>query len=574
MQAGPGPALQTQAMMRAVVFVLALLISFPAHAADKPDPAALRDEAYQAAQLAMSSAAGAALSQLGARFSAGTDELARAVRARQDLAEAAARVDRQITQARATPDDAQATRIAALRAEADGLRTRIDAAEADLTQRFPAFAELAKPQPLSIAATQALLKDDEALALVFVARNDTFVWALTRDAVDWARAPVKRAVMVEKVKTLRAGLNPQAYALLRSGLRNFGEATVEGGEDAGRAPFDRRVAHDLYQALLQPLEKVVAGKTRLITIVNAPFDSLPMGVLVTAPPSGSDVEPADLRATPWLIRRQSLVSLPSVSSLRALRIGANPRIASEPFRGYGAPLLGPKPGAPPPEKINVASSGAVSSLYRGGALDRAAFDQLAPLPQTEGELKAIAAALGAGPDSVRVGAAATAGAVLKDDLSRFKVVAFATHGLLAGELSGLEEPALVFTPPETPSPDDNGLITASQAARLDLAADWVVLSACNTAGGDGAPGAEGFSGLARAFFYAGAKSLLVSHWPVRDDVAARMTTRMFASLRGDDRLAKAEAHRRVALDIIDDTRDASLAHPAVWAPFVVVGEGR
>jgi CHAT domain-containing protein len=216
----------------------------------------------------------------------------------------------------------------------------------------------------------------------------------------------------------------------------------------------------------------------------------------------------------------------------------------------------------------------VSSLYRGGALDRAAFDQLAPLPQTEGELKAIAAALGAGPDSVRVGAAATASAVLKDDLSRFKVVAFATHGLLAGELSGLEEPALVFTPPETPSPDDNGLITASQAARLDLAADWVVLSACNTAGGDGAPGAEGFSGLARAFFYAGAKSLLVSHWPVRDDVAARMTTRMFASLRGDDHLAKAEAHRRVALDIIDDTRDASLAHPAVWAPFVVVGEGR
>jgi CHAT domain-containing protein len=560
--------------MRAVLFALALIIGLPAQAAEKPDPAALRDEAYQAAQLAMSSAAGAALSQLGARFSAGTDELARAVRARQDLAEAATRVDRQITQARATPDDAQASRIAALRAEADGLRNRIETVEADLAQRFPAFAELARPQPLSIAATQALLRDDEALALVFVARNDTFVWALTRDAVDWTRAPVKRAAMIGKVKLLRAGLNPQAYALLRSGLRNFGEASVEGGEDSGRTPFDRRAAHELYQALLQPLEKILAGKARLITVVNTPFDSLPMGVLVTAPPTGSDVEPADLRATPWLMRRQALVSLPAVSSLRALRMNANPRVASEPFRGYGAPLLGPKPGAAPPEKINVASGGAVSSLYRGGALDRAAFDQLAPLPQTEGELKAIAAALGAGPDAVRVGAAATAAAVLKDDLSRFRVVAFATHGLLAGELSGLEEPALVFTPPETPTPDDNGLVTASQAAKLDLAADWVVLSACNTAGGDGAPGAEGFSGLARAFFYAGAKSLLVSHWPVRDDVAARMTTRMFAGLRGDGALARAEAHRRVTLEIIDDARDASLAHPAVWAPFVVVGEGK
>jgi CHAT domain-containing protein len=550
--------------MRAVLFALALIIGLPAQAAEKPDPAALRDEAYQAAQLAMSSAAGAALSQLGARFSAGTDELARAVRARQDLAEAATRVDRQITQ----------SRIAALRAEADGLRNRIETVEADLAQRFPAFAELARPQPLSIAATQALLRDDEALALVFVARNDTFVWALTRDAVDWTRAPVKRAAMIGKVKLLRAGLNPQAYALLRSGLRNFGEASVEGGEDSGRTPFDRRAAHELYQALLQPLEKILAGKARLITVVNTPFDSLPMGVLVTAPPTGSDVEPADLRATPWLMRRQALVSLPAVSSLRALRMNANPRVASEPFRGYGAPLLGPKPGAAPPEKINVASGGAVSSLYRGGALDRAAFDQLAPLPQTEGELKAIAAALGAGPDAVRVGAAATAAAVLKDDLSRFRVVAFATHGLLAGELSGLEEPALVFTPPETPTPDDNGLVTASQAAKLDLAADWVVLSACNTAGGDGAPGAEGFSGLARAFFYAGAKSLLVSHWPVRDDVAARMTTRMFAGLRGDGALARAEAHRRVTLEIIDDARDASLAHPAVWAPFVVVGEGK
>ena len=560
--------------MRAVLFALALIIGLPAQAAEKPDPAALRDEAYQAAQLAMSSAAGAALSQLGARFSAGTDELARAVRARQDLAEAAARVDRQITQARATPDDAQASRIAELRAEADGLRNRIETAEADLAQRFPAFAELARPQPLSIAATQALLRDDEALALVFVARNDTFVWALTRDAVDWTRAPVKRAAMIGKVKLLRAGLNPQAYALLRSGLRNFGEASVEGGEDSGRTPFDRRAAHELYQALLQPLEKILAGKARLITVVNTPFDSLPMGVLVTAPPTGSDVEPADLRATPWLMRRQALVSLPAVSSLRALRMNANPRVASEPFRGYGAPLLGPKPGAAPPEKINVASGGAVSSLYRGGALDRAAFDQLAPLPQTEGELKAIAAALGAGPDAVRVGAAATAAAVLKDDLSRFRVVAFATHGLLAGELSGLEEPALVFTPPETPTPDDNGLVTASQAAKLDLAADWVVLSACNTAGGDGEPGAQGFSGLARAFFYAGAKSLLVSHWPVRDDAAARVTTGLFQRLRETPGLAKADAHRRSVLALIDDARDPTLAHPAVWAPFVVAGEGR
>lgn len=558
--------------MRIFAALVFIFVSLPALAADR---AALRDEAYQAAQQAMATAAGAALSQLGARFAAGTDDLASAVRARQDLAEAAARVDRLINLARATPDDAQAARIAALRVEADSLSRRIGDAEADLARRFPAFAELAKPQPMSIAATQAMLSADEALILIYVARNDAFVWAMTREAADWTRVAVKRPAMVDKVKRLRAGLDPQAYALLRSGLRNFGEASVEGGEDGGRVVFDRRLAFSLYEALLQPFEPMIAGKARLFTVVNAPFDSLPLGVLPTRPPSGDDAEPADLRATPWLIRRQALVSLPSVSSLRALRSGGPPRFGREPFRGYGAPLLGAKPGAAAPEKLNVASRGGEAArLYRGGALDRAAFDQLAPLPQTEGELRAIAAALGAGPDALRLGADASARAVRQDTLSRFKVIAFATHGLLAGELSGLEEPALVFTPPEALTPEDNGLLTASQAAKLDLAADWVVLSACNTAGGNGEPGAEGFSGLARAFFYAGARSLLVSHWPVRDDVAARLTTAMFASLRKDEGLAKAQAHRLAVLDLIDDGRDPTLAHPAVWAPFVVVGEGR
>jgi CHAT domain-containing protein len=529
------------------------------------EAAALRDEAYQAAQRAMASAAAGALSQLGARFAAGDGDLARAVRERQDLAQAVARLDREITQARATPEDGQAARVARLRGEEETARRTLDAAEASLRERFPGYADLERPRPLSIAATQATLGPDEALALIFVARDDAFVFAVSRDAADWTRVERPRAAFVDDVRRLRAGLDPQGYALTRSGLRSFGDASVEGEADApagARVPFERARAAALYEALLKPLEPVFAGKARLFAVVNAPFDSLPLGVLPTAPPQGSDVEPADLRATPWLIRRQAVVSLPSVASLRALRAAQSPRAPTRPFRGYGAPLLGA--GARP------APVAAAASLWRGAAPDRAAIAQLAPLPQTEGELKALAAALGADASEVRLGADATATAVARDDLAPYRVLAFATHGLLAGELSGVAEPALVFTP----TPDDAGLLTASQAARLDLSADWVVLSACNTAAGDGAPGAEGFSGLARAFFYAGARTLLVSHWPVRDDVAARLTTRLFATLRETPGLAKAQAHRRAALELIDDARDPSLAHPAVWAPFVVVGEGR
>jgi CHAT domain-containing protein len=165
--------------------------------------------------------------------------------------------------------------------------------------------------------------------------------------------------------------------------------------------------------------------------------------------------------------------------------------------------------------------------------------------------------------------------VLSENLSRYRVVTFATHGLLAGELDGLVEPALVMTPSADDASSDNGLLTAADVATLKLSADWVILSACNTAAGDGTPGAEGLSGLARAFLFAGARSLLVSHWPVRDDVAARLTTETISGLSSSAKAnSKAEAMQRAMMAIIADTRDPTLAHPAVWAPFIIVGEGR
>ena len=279
--------------------------------------ARLRDEAFQGAQRAMASSAGAALSQLGARFAAGDDDLSRAVRARQDLSQSAARLERDVALARATPADGQAQRIARLRAEDEALQTRIPAKDGALGFRFPAYAELSRPQPLSTAAVQSLLGPDEALALIFVARNDAFVWAISRDGADWTRVERTREKFVADVKSLRAALNPQAYALLRSTTRSFAEPSVEGDEAQGRLVFDRALAAALYAALLKPLEPIFADKARLFIVANPPFDSLPPGLLVTEPPQGADVEPADLRATRWLIRRQSVVSLPSPGSLAA-----------------------------------------------------------------------------------------------------------------------------------------------------------------------------------------------------------------------------------------------------------------
>lgn len=97
------------------------------------------------------------------------------------------------------------------------------------------------------------------------------------------------------------------------------------------------------------------------------------------------------------------------------------------------------------------------------------------------------------------------------------------------------------------TPLDDGLLTSSEIAMLKLNADWVVLSACNTAAAE-KPGAEALSGLARAFFYAGARALLVSHWPVTSLPAVKLTTTMFATIAEDPKIAAAESLRRAMLD--------------------------
>ena len=143
--------------------------------------------------------------------------------------------------------------------------------------------------------------------------------------------------------------------------------------------------------------------------------------------------------------------------------------------------------------------------------------------------------------------------------------------LIAGEIKGVGEPALALSIPDKATEMDDGLLTASEVAQLKLNAEWVVLSACNTAAGQ-KPGAEAFSGLARAFFYSGTRALLVSHWPVISEAAVKLTTGAFSALKTDPAIGRAEALRRSMLGLIDRGTPQE-RHPAYWAPFVVVGEG-
>ncbi len=233
--------------------------------------------------------------------------------------------------------------------------------------------------------------------------------------------------------------------------------------------------------------------------------------------------------------------------------------------GFGDPVLEGMPG----DRRGIE----IASVFRGALADVDTVRRLPPLPETADELRAIARALNAGDGAVFLGRQATERTVRNTKLSDSRVLTFATHGLLAGQITGAAEPALVLTPPAVASAEDDGLLTASEIARfLKLDADWVILSACNTAAGD-KPGAEGLSGLAKAFFYAGARALLVSHWSVPSDSTVKLTTAMLAEAAENPGIARAEALKRSMLALMNDPDNPHFAHPMFWAPFVVVGEG-
>jgi CHAT domain-containing protein len=315
-------------------------------------------------------------------------------------------------------------------------------------------------------------------------------------------------------------------------------------------------------------------------VPSGALTALPFHLLVTEKPAVALPQvktPRDLAAyrdAAWLLKRHAVSVLPSVASLKAVRVFAHKDEAKSPLIGFGDPVFNSgEEGRPSAENRTIVATRSYAEFWKGVDIDRSQLSKALPrLPETAAELRAVAKNLGAPEASIHLRADASESTVKHAALSDYRVVYFATHGLVAGEAKGLAEPSLALTLPKVPSETDDGLLTASEVAQLKLNADWVVLSACNTIAGD-KPGAEALSGLARAFFYAGARALLVSHWAVESNAAMWLTTSTFDIMKSDLTLGRAEALRRAMLAYMNDAKDPRNAYPALWAPFVIVGEG-
>ncbi|GAB5486918.1 MAG: CHAT domain-containing protein [Parasphingorhabdus sp.] len=529
----------------------------------EPDEIAnLEREAFDALQGAMTGSTSRAIARAGARKAAAriSAELGQMALRRQTLSDEWIATDKALVSALSDNDDQAKLKRKNLTARREALSTEISKIEEQLRQSAPEYFALVRPETLTLEEAQSILGADEAVLLLVSGPIGTHVLAVTKSGLQWHRANITQDEMADVVANLRNAL----------------DQTVDPFYGEYNRLFDRETAYSLYQKLIAPIEAELEGKSHLFVAATGALTSLPLSMLVTTSPNGADDDPQVLRETSWLADKFALVQIPSLQALKLLRIQSDAitdqnKTAPRPFDGFGDPIL-----APLDDDIPIENRG-YDRLFAGtrnadgtGVIDINKLKALPRLPGTATELKKLRRSLNAPEGAIRLQEQATEKAVRSADLSNSRVVAFATHGLLAGEISGAVEPGLVFTPPETSTEADDGYLTSSEISSLNINADWVILSACNTASGDSA-GAPGLSGLARSFFYAGAKNLLVSHWPVRDDVASIITVDTIDRQK-EAGISRAQAFQRAMKNVRDDKSDESKAHPAAWAPFILVGD--
>lgn len=529
------------------------------------------DEAFRMADLARGSSVQHALAAATSRLHPGDPALADLARSEQDLQREIGALSQtldRLLDGERVPD--QEASIAAMRADLARLRGEHARALAALVHRFPDYAALLDPRPVGIAAIQALLRPGEVLIAVHVGADRSIVWAVpAQGAPAFAVVPLAAEQLARSVQALRAALDP--------------DADIAGGAPA--FPFD--VGHQLYASLLAPVEGAWKGARELIVIPHGALDQLPLAVLTTAPfqPERGAGDGDWMARAPWLIKDVAISRLPAAMAVQGLRSRRQGPAAAHAFIGFGDPVFSEAAGRQQvaagegPQRRRLLDAPPGQSLRPGdGPVFAPAIDfRLLPqLPDTAAEIEEIAGVLAADPTrDVFLGRRASEGAVKRTDLTGYRVVMFATHGLMRGQMPGLYQPALALSNPAFAGDGEDGMLTMEEVLGLRLDADWVVLSACNTAAA-GQQSGESLSGLGRAFFYAGARALLVTHWAVETESARMLTTEMFRLLAAEPGLSGARALQRSSLALMKrpSGRRYSYAHPMFWAPYSLVGVGR
>jgi CHAT domain-containing protein len=516
------------------------IVPFETAAAASNDRA-LDADMFRASQLANSGVADQVIARVAAREAAGNAALEAMIRQAQDAQTArdTARVD--LAAEYAKPDDVRNhAREDQLNDNIKQTSAQADALLAKVEQTYPNYANLADPGPADLSAVQAQLAPGEALITFVIGVKSSYALLVTPKGLVAKPLQATQASLAGDVADLRKAFVPEA----------------------GHLPdFSLKTSYSLYQGLLAPLQGELAGVDHLIVVPNGALASLPLSLLVTeAPRDGAEHDYANAA---WLIRRMAVSQMPSPRAFLALRNERDHHaVAPRAFLGVGDPNFSGAKGVAGAKALSAAATQCLVEGPMPADLLRA----LPPLPDTAHEVQAVAAQMGAG-STVLLGAQATEPNVRAQPLDQYRVVYFATHGLLPGELHCAGEPGLALTPPAVAtSTAADGFLSASEIAELKLNADLVVLSACNTAEESNRFGGGALEGLADSFFAAGARAVLATHW----EVPSQATTKLMIGVFADHQQGLAQALRQSQLALI---AQPATSHPFNWAAFTIIGDG-
>jgi CHAT domain-containing protein len=529
--------------------VYAAAAAHPAQATDQgagqvaaATPQKLLAEMFAAAQLAQGGVTSQQIAQAAARLSANAKDpkVADAIRARQDAGARLAGLYQQRDALRdqaAQGGEAAAAATAALDKQIVAAQTAVADSDAALQAAAPNYGQLVQ-EVVPAADVLAALQPGESFAAITLTDQGGWIFLLRDGQIAVAKCPDGAPQIAQLVEKIRASIEPT---------------------DAGVPVFDTADANRLYHDLFGGLEAQLHGAASLIVAPTGPLLSLPFEVLLTGP-----ADPANLAAAPFLVRQLAISHVPAAANFVSLRHVAQGSRATHPWFGFG--------------EFRPVTLAQAQKTYTGASCQASAqlFAGLPPLPGTKRELDATRELLGGSVSDQLLGADFTAAAVQKAQLKDFRILHFATHALLPTDLACQSEPAIVTSAPKD-APDATGaLLTASEVETLNLDADAVILSACNSGGPGGATAGESLSGLARAFFYAGARALVVTHWSVSDQVAPVLVAGTMRRLHDDPQRGLAAALRDAQLSLLDGAGHAlpaEIAHPFYWAPFAIIGEG-
>ena len=445
---------------------------------------------------------------------------------------------------------------------ADDARTLAQATQGlrEVRQRiaaeFPLYRELISPAIPEPAQVAAVLQPDEVYVNLITGRQGSYAFAVQPDGT----------LSVSRLTPGRSELH-QLVAAVR---KPFDDSRVP-SHPADSAGFDLVAAHRLHQLLLAPLQGPLAQARTVYLSSGDVLSNVPWNVLLTRPAR-------DLGQVHWWISEVTPVQMPSASALvMARRQPVTP--GNIPLLAFADPSFDGR--EPPtataelrrvralPLRNLVVSSGMPGAAAATGMPGAVRYQDISRLPETRDEAQAIAAAVGADGKGLFLGAQAARSRVLQEDLSRARILVFATHGLLPGEIPGVRTAGLAMAYEGRGLPDS--LLTIDDIIGLRLNADWVVLSACNTGYASGRAG-DTMSALARGFFAAGGRTLLSTQWAVESESAKRLTVALFKSYATDTSVSKAQALARAQRDMLAGKEGDLYRHPYFWAPYFLAGD--